>query len=115
MSDDSYWFIQPRVQVIDKSSGIEHIWQKFWRHGFYRGGPVFMSALSGIDIALWDLKGTLKIQFRVHGKKADNSFLQTGRTLGVPVYELLGGSVRNKVQVYAWIGGDRPADVEVAA
>jgi len=38
-----------------------------------------------------------------------------GRTLGVPVYELLGGKVRNKVQVYAWIGGDRPADVEVAA
>ncbi|CEN61020.1 Putative Mandelate racemase/muconate lactonizing enzyme family protein [Aspergillus calidoustus] len=66
----------------------------FWRHGFYRGGPVFMSALSGIDIALWDLKG---------------------RTLGVPVYELLGGQVRHKVQVYAWIGGDRPKDVEVAA
>lgn len=39
-------------------SQIEHIWQTFWRHGFYRGGPVFMSALSGIDIALWDLKGT---------------------------------------------------------
>ncbi|KAL4939437.1 hypothetical protein BDV06DRAFT_231068 [Aspergillus oleicola] len=73
---------------------IEHIWQLFWRHGFYRGGPVFMSALSGVDIALWDLKG---------------------RTLGVPVYELLGGQVRQKVQVYAWIGGDRPSDVEVAA
>jgi galactonate dehydratase len=39
-------------------SDIEHIWQTFWRLGFYRGGPVFMSALSGIDIALWDLKGT---------------------------------------------------------
>ncbi|KAK0663548.1 D-galactonate dehydratase [Lasiodiplodia hormozganensis] len=76
------------------ASNIEHIWQKFWRHGFYRGGPVFMSALSGIDIALWDLKG---------------------RKLKVPVWELLGGKVRNKVQVYAWIGGDRPADVEVAA
>lgn len=65
-----------------------------WRLGFYRGGPVFMSALSGIDIALWDLKG---------------------RKLGVPVYRLLGGKVRNKVQVYAWIGGDRPADIESAA
>jgi galactonate dehydratase len=75
-------------------SDIEHIWQTIWRLGFYRGGPVFMSALSGIDIALWDLKG---------------------RNLGVPVYQLLGGKVRNKVQVYAWIGGDRPADVEVAA
>ncbi|KAL2075209.1 hypothetical protein VTL71DRAFT_151 [Oculimacula yallundae] len=77
-----------------EANDIEHIWQTFWRHGFYRGGPVFMSALSGIDIALWDLKG---------------------RNLKVPVYELLGGKVRNKVQVYAWIGGDRPADVETAA
>lgn len=41
--------------------------------------------------------------------------MNKGRTLGVPVYELLGGKVRNKVQVYAWIGGDRPADVETAA
>ncbi|KAL4926321.1 D-galactonate dehydratase [Aspergillus undulatus] len=77
-----------------EANNIEHIWQLFWRHGFYRGGPVFMSALSGVDIALWDLKG---------------------RSLGVPVYELLGGQVRQKVQVYAWIGGDRPSDVEVAA
>ncbi|KAL3471415.1 enolase C-terminal domain-like protein [Aspergillus californicus] len=77
-----------------EANNIEHIWQLFWRHGFYRGGPVFMSAISGVDIALWDLKG---------------------RTLGVPVYELLGGQVRQKVQVYAWIGGDRPSDVEVAA
>lgn len=38
-----------------------------------------------------------------------------GRVLKIPVYELLGGLVRNKVQVYCWIGGDRPADVEVAA
>jgi len=53
-----------------------------------------MSALAGIDIALWDLKG---------------------RKLNVPVYQLLGGKVRNKVQVYAWIGGDRPKDIEVAA
>lgn len=40
-------------------SDIEHVWQTIWRLGFYRGGPVFMSALSGIDIALWDLKGLL--------------------------------------------------------
>jgi hypothetical protein len=38
-------------------SDIEHIWQMSWRTSFYRGGPVFMSALAGIDIALWDLKG----------------------------------------------------------
>lgn len=82
-------------RLIGMEAGeIEYIWQKFWRHGFYRGGPVFMSALSGVDIALWDLKG---------------------RKLKVPIHELLGGKVRNKVQVYCWIGGDRPSDVEEAA
>ena len=40
-----------------ETSDIEHIWQLSYRGGFYRGGPVLMSALSGIDIALWDLKG----------------------------------------------------------
>ncbi len=38
-------------------SDIEHLWQTAWRLGFYRGGPVLMSAISGIDIALWDMKG----------------------------------------------------------
>ncbi|RHZ56900.1 uncharacterized protein CDV56_102418 [Aspergillus thermomutatus] len=76
-----------------EADDIEHIWQMAWRLGFYRGGPVFMSAISGIDIALWDLKG---------------------RRLGVPVHQLLGGKVRNKLSVYAWIGGDRPDDVEAA-
>jgi galactonate dehydratase len=49
-----------------------------------------MSAISGLDIALWDIKG---------------------KKLGVPVWQLLGGRVRDKVQVYGWIGGDRPTDV----
>ena len=80
--------------LADPHSDIEHVWQTIWRLGFYRGGPVFMSALSGIDIALWDLKG---------------------RKLNVPVHQLLGGKVRQKVQVYAWVGGDRPSDVEAAA
>ena len=53
-----------------------------------------MSALSGIDIALWDLKA---------------------RRLHVPLHQLLGGAVRDKIRVYAWIGGDRPRDVENAA
>lgn len=75
-------------------SGIEHIWQLIYRFGFYRGGPVFMSALAGIDIALWDLKA---------------------RKLGVPIYQLLGGKVRDTLKVYAWIGGDRPSDVETQA
>lgn len=73
---------------------IEHIWQNGYRMGFYRGGPVLMSALSGVDIALWDLKA---------------------RRLGLPIYQLLGGKVRSKLKVYAWIGGDRPADVETQA
>jgi len=69
---------------------IEDIWQVLYRGGFYRGGPVLMSAISGIDQALWDIKG---------------------KALGVPVYELLGGAVREKIRVYSWIGGDRPGDV----
>lgn len=73
---------------------IEDIWQIAYRLGFYRGGPVLMSALSGLDQALWDLKG---------------------KRLGVPVWQLLGGQVRTHVPVYAWIGGDRPNDVAAAA
>ncbi|EXJ65466.1 galactonate dehydratase [Cladophialophora yegresii CBS 114405] len=73
---------------------IEQIWQMSWRGGFYRGGPVLMSALSGIDIALWDLKA---------------------RKLNIPIYQLLGGRVRNKIQVYSWVGGDRPHDVTAQA
>ncbi|RPA74022.1 mandelate racemase/muconate lactonizing enzyme family protein [Ascobolus immersus RN42] len=77
------------VQVFTgyNADNIEHIWQTAWRLGFYRGGAVFMSALSGIDIALWDLKG---------------------KKLNVPIYQLLGGSVRDKLKVYCWIGGNEP-------
>ncbi|KAI1431175.1 galactonate dehydratase [Xylaria sp. CBS 124048] len=80
--------------VGSEANEIENTWHKFWQHGCYRGVPVFMSVLSGVDIALWDLKG---------------------KNLKVPVYELLGGKVRNQVQVYSWIGGGRPSDVEIAA
>ncbi|MFO8059840.1 MAG: galactonate dehydratase [Bacillota bacterium] len=69
---------------------IEDHWQKLYRGGFYRGGPVLMSAIAGIDQALWDIKG------RYHN---------------VPVYELLGGRARDRVWVYSWIGGDCPAAV----
>lgn len=55
-------------------------WQAIYRHAFYRGGPILTSALSGIDQALWDIKG---------------------KALGVPVYELLGGPTRDRVRVYA--------------
>lgn len=73
---------------------IEDAWQLLHRLGFYRGGPVLMSAIAGIDQALWDLRG---------------------RKLGVPVHQLLGGRVRDRIPVYAWIGGDRPADIAEAA
>jgi galactonate dehydratase len=75
-------------------TAIEDIWQVAYRGGFYRGGPVLMSALSGLDQALWDLKG---------------------RALGVPVWQLLGGRVRDRVECYAWIGGDKPDEVAEGA
>ena len=73
---------------------IEDTWQKIYRNGCYRGGPVLMSAISGIDIALWDIKG---------------------KFLNQPIYSLLGGPVRDKVRSYCWIGGDRPADLVESA
>lgn len=76
------------------AEAIEDIWQIAYRGGFYRGGPVLMSALSGLDQALWDLKG-----HRHH----------------MPVWQMLGGRVRDHVRAYAWIGGDRPDDVADAA
>ncbi|OGB18295.1 MAG: galactonate dehydratase [Burkholderiales bacterium RIFCSPLOWO2_12_67_14] len=73
---------------------IEDHWTVMYRAGFYRGGGIHMSALAGIDQALWDIKG---------------------KALGVPVSELLGGSVRDRIRVYSWIGGDRPSDTAAAA
>ncbi|KAJ7088133.1 enolase C-terminal domain-like protein [Mycena epipterygia] len=84
-------FVDVRERFVGwDSANIEDIWQTAYRHRFYRGGPVLMSAISGLDIALWDIKG---------------------KTLGVPVWQLLGGKVRNRCKVYSWIGGDRPSDV----
>jgi len=59
---------------------IIHHWQALYRHTFYRGGPILTSALSGLEQALWDIKG---------------------KALGVPVYELLGGATRDRIRVYA--------------
>lgn len=73
---------------------IEDIWQVGYRGGFYRGGPVLMSALAGLEQALWDLKG---------------------RALDLPVWQMLGGKVRDRVRSYAWIGGDRPHEIAEAA
>lgn len=73
---------------------IQDTWNKLYRARFYRGGPILMSAIAGIDQALWDIKG---------------KFYDT------PIYDLLGGQVREKIRVYSWIGGDRPSDVGAAA
>lgn len=69
---------------------IEDHWQQLTKGGFYRGGPVLSSAVAGIDQALWDI---------------------AGKVLGMPVFRLLGGPVRDRVRVYTWIGGDEPDEV----
>lgn len=75
---------------------IERHWQILTKGGFYRGGPVLSSAVAGLDHALWDI---------------------AGKVYGAPVHALLGGRVRDRVRVYAWVGGDEPGEVadQVAA
>lgn len=70
---------------------IIHHWQAIYRHAFYRGGPILTSALSGIEQALWDIKG---------------------KALNVPIYELLGGPTRQRIRVYAH--ARTPAAVRIA-
>ncbi|MBP1963988.1 galactonate dehydratase [Paenibacillus aceris] len=73
---------------------IEDMFQVLYRGGFYRGGPILTSAISGIEQALWDIKG---------------------KFYNAPIYDLLGGACRERTRVYSWIGGDRPSDVGQAA
>jgi galactonate dehydratase len=73
---------------------IEDFWNILYRGGFYRGGGVMTSAMSGIDQALWDIKG---------------------KFYNAPIYQLMGGKCRDKIKVYSWIGGDRPDEVGLAA
>ncbi|WP_298713740.1 galactonate dehydratase [Chitinophaga sp.] len=73
---------------------IEDHWNVMYRAGFYRGGPILMSAIAGIDQALWDIKG---------------------KYYNAPVHQLLGGKARDRMKVYSWIGGDRPAEAGEAA
>jgi galactonate dehydratase len=73
---------------------IEDLFQVLYRGGFYRGGPILSSAISGIEQALWDIKG---------------------KYYNAPIYDLLGGACRDRTRVYSWIGGDRPSDVGRAA
>lgn len=72
-----------------------------------------MSAFSGIDIALWDLKGRTGFSLKPRCSAPElTRVMVVARKLGVPIYQLLGGKVRDTIKVYAWIGGDRPSDVE---
>lgn len=68
---------------------IERLFQEMHR-SFFRGGPIHGTIVSGLEMALWDIKG---------------------KALNVPIYELLGGAARDRIKVYSWIGGDRPDDV----
>jgi galactonate dehydratase len=65
-----------------------HHWQAIYRHAFYRGGIILTSALSAVDIAMWDIKG---------------------KALGVPVYDLLGGPSRDRIRVYGQAGSPEEA------
>lgn len=80
--------IEPYLVGQDPRRVVHH-WQAIYRHAFYRGGPILTSALSGIDQALWDIKG---------------------KALGVPVYELLGGPTRERIKVYG--RASRPDDIK---
>jgi galactonate dehydratase len=84
-----------KVHIIGKDPRrIEDLYQTLYRSEFYRGGPVLMSAISGLEQACWDIKG---------------------KAAGLPVYEMLGGRVRDRIQVYSWIGGDYKEDAVAGA
>lgn len=68
----------------------EDHWQVMTKGSFYRGGPILASAVSGLDQALWDVKG---------------------KHFDAPVHQLLGGPVRDRIRVYGWVGGDEPSQV----
>lgn len=68
-----------RSVIGEDPRNVDKIWQKMYRHGFWKGGFIYNTAISGIDQAIWDIKG---------------------KVLGVPVYELLGGAVRDKIRTY---------------
>jgi galactonate dehydratase len=68
---------------------VVHHWQAMYRHAFYRGGPILTSAISGVEQALWDL---------------------AGKAVGLPVYRLLGGPVRDRIRMYLGTGGSTPEE-----
>jgi galactonate dehydratase len=72
---------------------VAHHWQAMYRHAFYRGGIILTSALSAVDIAMWDIKG---------------------KALGVPIYELLGGPTRDRIRLYGQAGSPEGAKAVLA-
>ena len=70
---------------------IQDHWQAMYRAFFYRGGPIYMSAIAGIDQALWDIKG---------------------KYYNAPIYDLIGGLCRDRLKVYRWIGCDSPNELK---
>src|SRR5579875_2862541 len=84
-----------RRLVGEDPARIQHLWQRLFRHSFWRGGVIQMTALSGIEQALWDIKG---------------------KVAGMPVYELLGGACRDRVRLYAnGPRGETPEEIAASA
>lgn len=83
-----------RNVVGQDANRIEDLWQRMYRGGFFRGGPVLATATAAIEQALWDLKA---------------------RFVGLAVHDFLGGAVRDRIRSYAWVGGDTPDDVVAGA
>ena len=83
-----------RNVVGQDANRIEDLWQRMYRGGFFRGGPVLATAAAAVEQALWDLKA---------------------RAAGLAVHDFLGGAVRDRIRSYAWIGGDKPDDVVAGA
>ena len=68
---------------------VMHHWQAMYKHAFYRGGPILTSALSGVEQAMWDL---------------------AGKAVGLPVYKMLGGPLRDRIRIYRGCGGRTPEE-----
>ncbi len=82
-----------RFCVGENAYDINRLWRRCYDTSFYHGGAHFMSALGGIEIALWDIYG---------------------KALKQPIYALLGGAVRDRVKVYRWAGGNNNSPEETA-
>ncbi|MFN8677714.1 MAG: galactonate dehydratase [Thermomicrobiales bacterium] len=86
--------LEPLLLGAD-AARIEHLWQQAYRHAFWHGGPAFLSALAGVEVALWDIQG---------------------QALGVPIHRLLGGPTRERIRAYAnGPRGDTPEEMAASA